>query len=140
MPLFRWMKWSPETRGKSPDETQRLNSPGDVPSRTLITELLWHVEERERLARQLEREHRPTHSASGLRWFQKYPRLQTLIPSSELHQLEFLCAQIPPMHTAVVLSRCSASLPLRIQYCQPFLSATASTLSLTTNKQKLEKT
>ncbi|XP_017270454.1 protein RD3-like [Kryptolebias marmoratus] len=105
MPLFSWMKWSHETREQSPDETQCLSSSGVVPSHMLITELLWHVEERERLASQLEREHRLAHSALGLRWFQKYPRLRTLIPSSELHQLEFLCAQIPPMHTAVVLSR-----------------------------------
>lgn len=71
----------------------------------LITELLWHVEERERLARELEREHRMAHSALGLHWFQKYPRLRTLIPSSELQQLEFLCAQIPSIQAATVLSR-----------------------------------
>ncbi|KAM4542412.1 protein RD3-like [Odontesthes bonariensis] len=105
MPLFSWMKWSHETREQTQDETPSLNSSGVVPSRMLITELLWHVEERERLARELEREHRLAHSALGLRWFQKYPRLRTLIPSSELHQLEFLCAQIQPIHAAAVLSR-----------------------------------
>uniref|UniRef100_A0A672ZLV5 Protein RD3-like n=1 Tax=Sphaeramia orbicularis TaxID=375764 RepID=A0A672ZLV5_9TELE len=105
MPLFSWMKWPHETRGQSEDETQPLKSQGILPSRMLITELLWHVEERERLAREMEREHRLAHAALGLRWFQKYPRLRTLIPTSELHQLEFLCAQIPPVHTATVLSR-----------------------------------
>ncbi|CAG5866435.1 unnamed protein product [Menidia menidia] len=103
MPLFSWMRWSHETREQTHDEV--LNSSGVVPSRVLITELLWHVEERERLARELEREHRLAHSALGLRWFQKYPRLRTLIPSSELHQLEFLCAQVPPIHAATVLTR-----------------------------------
>ncbi|XP_054597591.1 protein RD3-like isoform X2 [Nothobranchius furzeri] len=105
MPLFSWMKWSHETRQQTTGEAQSLDSSGGVPSCMLITELLWHIEERERLARQLEREHRLAHSALGLRWFQKYPRLRTLIPSSELHQLEFLCAQIPPIYTATVLSR-----------------------------------
>uniref|UniRef100_A0A3B5A8B3 Retinal degeneration 3 like n=1 Tax=Stegastes partitus TaxID=144197 RepID=A0A3B5A8B3_9TELE len=105
MPLFSWMKWSHETREQAQDTTPSLKSSGVVPSRMLITELLWHVEERERLARELEREHRLAHSALGLHWFQKYPRLRTLIPSSELHQLEFLCAQIPPIHAATVLSR-----------------------------------
>ncbi|XP_047466285.1 protein RD3-like [Mugil cephalus] len=105
MPLFSWMKWPHETRAQAKDETPCLKSSGLVPSRMLITELLWHVEERERLARELEREHQLAHSALGLHWFQKYPRLRTLIPSSELRQLEFLCAQIPPIHAAAVLSR-----------------------------------
>uniref|UniRef100_A0A3Q0T2V6 Protein RD3-like n=1 Tax=Amphilophus citrinellus TaxID=61819 RepID=A0A3Q0T2V6_AMPCI len=105
MPLFSWMKWSHETKVQAQDETPSLKISGGLPSRTLITELLWHVEERERLARELEREHRLAHSALGLHWFQKYPRLRTLIPSSELQQLEFLCAQIPPIQAATVLSR-----------------------------------
>ncbi|XP_069008335.1 protein RD3-like [Embiotoca jacksoni] len=105
MPLFGWMKWSHETRMPAQDETPPPTSSGVVPSRMLIAELLWHVEERERLARELEREHRLTHSTLGLHRFQKYPRLWTLIPSSELHQLEYLCAQIPAVHAATVLSR-----------------------------------
>lgn len=104
MPLFSWMKWPHETRVQA--EAPPLTSSGVVPSRTLIRELLWHVEEHEQLARELEREHRLAHSTQGLHWFQKYPRLQTLIPTSELRQLEFLCAQIPPIHAATVLSRC----------------------------------
>ncbi|CAI5696556.1 unnamed protein product [Oreochromis niloticus] len=105
MPLFSWMKWSHETRVQAQDETPSLKISGGLPSRMLITELLWHVEERERLARELEREHRMAHSALGLHWFQKYPRLRTLIPSSELQQLEYLCAQIPSIQAATVLSR-----------------------------------
>ncbi|XP_005724043.1 protein RD3-like [Pundamilia nyererei] len=105
MPLFSWMKWSHETRVQAQDETPSLKISGGLPSRMLITELLWHVEERERLARELEREHRMAHSTLGLHWFQKYPRLRTLIPSSELQQLEFLCAQIPSIQAATVLSR-----------------------------------
>ncbi|XP_030299265.1 protein RD3-like isoform X1 [Sparus aurata] len=105
MPLFSWMKWSQDSRVQAQDEGTPLKTSGVVPSRMLIRELLWHVEERERLARELEREHRLAHSALGLHWFQKYPRLRTLIPTSELHQLEFLCAQIPPIHAATILSR-----------------------------------
>ncbi|XP_045917643.1 protein RD3-like [Micropterus dolomieu] len=105
MPLFSWMKWSHETSVQAPDEVTHLKTSEVVPSRMLIRELLWHMEERERLARELEQEHRLAHSTLGLRWFQKYPRLRTLIPTSELHKLEFLCAQIPPIHAATVLSR-----------------------------------
>ncbi|XP_056151954.1 protein RD3-like [Lampris incognitus] len=105
MPLFSWMKWSHEAGEWAQEDGVSLNTPGVVPSRMLIRELLWHVEERERLARELEREHRLAHSTLGLHWFQKYPRLRTLIPTSELQQLECLCAQIPPIHTATVLSR-----------------------------------
>uniref|UniRef100_A0A665WIV6 Protein RD3-like n=1 Tax=Echeneis naucrates TaxID=173247 RepID=A0A665WIV6_ECHNA len=110
MPLFRWMKWSHETKGPSQNEKPALRTSGAVPNRMLIRELLWHVEEHEQLARELEREHRLAHSSLGLSWFQKYPRLHTLIPASELHQLEFLCAQIPPIHAATVLSRFRAVL------------------------------
>ncbi|TKS86577.1 protein RD3-like [Larimichthys crocea] len=105
MPLFSWMKWSHETRVQDQDDASPQKTSGVVPSRMLIRELLWHMEEREQLTRELEREHRMVHSALGLRWYQKYPRLRTLIPTSELHQLEFLCAQIPPIHAATVLSR-----------------------------------
>ncbi|CAJ1073595.1 protein RD3-like [Xyrichtys novacula] len=105
MPLFSWMKWTTETKAQAETEEAPFKTPEVVPSRMLIRELLWHVEERERLARELERENRLTHSALGTHWFQKYPRLRTLIPTSELHQLEFLCAQIPFVHAATVLSR-----------------------------------
>ncbi|KAM4723417.1 protein RD3-like [Anableps anableps] len=101
MPLFSWMKWSHQTKA----QTQSLSRAEVVPGHMLLTELLWHVEEQERLARQLERENRLSHGALGLRWFQKYPKLRTLISSSELHQLEFLCSQVPPICTATVVSR-----------------------------------
>ncbi|XP_028421201.1 protein RD3-like [Perca flavescens] len=94
MPLFSWMKWTHETRVQAQDEAP-LKTSGVLPSCMLIRELLWHVEERERLARE----------TMGLHWFQKYPSLRTLIPTSELHQLEFLCAQIPPSDAATILSR-----------------------------------
>lgn len=103
MPLFSWMKWSRAEREKAQDEGA---STGVSPSCTLIRELLWHVEERERLAREVEREHRLAHNTVGYpHWLQSYPRLRTLIPASERHQLERLCAQIQPIHTATVLSR-----------------------------------
>uniref|UniRef100_A0A3Q3KPR6 Retinal degeneration 3 like n=1 Tax=Mastacembelus armatus TaxID=205130 RepID=A0A3Q3KPR6_9TELE len=104
MPLFSWMKWSHETKVQAQSEAQSLQTSEVVPSRMLIRELLWHMEERERLVRELEWEHRQANSALGLHWFQ-YPRLRTLIPTSELHQLEILCAQIPHIHTAAILSR-----------------------------------
>ncbi|XP_015229702.1 protein RD3-like [Cyprinodon tularosa] len=102
MPLFSWMKWLHQTKAQTEES---LNRTEVVPSHMLLAELLWHIEERERLARQLERENRLAHSALGLRWFQKHPRLQTLLSSSELHQLEFLCSQVPQIHTATVISR-----------------------------------
>lgn len=105
MPLFGWMKWSHDTRMEAQDKAQSLKTSSVVPSCMLVRELLWHVEERERMARELEWEHRLAHSTLGFHWCQ-YPRLQTLIPTSELNQLEFLCSQIPPMHAASVLSRC----------------------------------
>lgn len=138
MPLFSWMKLSHDTRVQAQDEATSRKTSGVVPSRMLIRELLWHVEERERLARELEREHRLAHSALGFHWFQKYPRLRTLIPTSELHQLEFLCGQIPPIHAATVLSRCLAvAMPcsvLTLVCCQQWLAASASTQSLTAGK------
>lgn len=138
MPLFGWMKWSQEAGVQAQDEAAPLNTLGAVPSRMLIRELLWHVEERERLARELEREHRLAHSALGFHWFQKYPRLRTLIPTSELHQLECLCAQIPPVHTATVLSRCLVAAVmcsvLTLTCCQQWLAATAPTQRLTVGK------
>uniref|UniRef100_A0A3B5M8T4 Protein RD3-like n=1 Tax=Xiphophorus couchianus TaxID=32473 RepID=A0A3B5M8T4_9TELE len=101
MPLFGWMKWPNQTRAQTRSPSRAEPAPGHM----LLTELLWHVEERERLAKQLERENRLAHSALGLRWFQKYPKLRTLVSSSELHQLEFLCSQVPPVDTAAVVSR-----------------------------------
>lgn len=105
MSLFSWMRWSNDTRAQPKDEATPLKTTGVAASRMLIRELLWHVEEHERLARDLEREQHLVHSALGLHWFQKYPKLRTLISTSELQQLEFLCAQIPPIHAAAVLSR-----------------------------------
>ncbi|XP_035250825.1 protein RD3-like [Anguilla rostrata] len=96
MPLFGWMK-RPRGEGVSAE-------PGG-PSRTLMRELLWHVEERERLAREVELQHRLSHGTLGYRWTRSYPSLRALIPPSERQQLEHLCAQIEPVHTAAVLCR-----------------------------------
>lgn len=105
MSLFSWMKWSNESRVQPRDEAKPPKTSGVVAGRMLIRELLWHVEEYERMAR--EREHRLARRSLSLYWFPTYPRLHTLITTSELHQLEFLCAQIPPIHVATVLSRYS---------------------------------
>uniref|UniRef100_A0A3Q3X842 Uncharacterized protein n=1 Tax=Mola mola TaxID=94237 RepID=A0A3Q3X842_MOLML len=105
MSLFSWMKWSNETTVQPQDEVTSRKTSGVIASRILIRELLWHVEEHERLARDLEREQGSDHSAPGRHWLQRYPNLHTLISTSELRQLEFLCAQVPPIHAATVLSR-----------------------------------
>ncbi|XP_020569272.1 protein RD3-like [Oryzias latipes] len=104
MPLFSWMKWMLETKAQAPDETS-LNRSSFASSRWLIAQVLWHVEDRERWEEGQEGGHRQSHNASGLQWLQRYPRPQGLISSSELQQLEFLCAQIPPKHAATILSR-----------------------------------
>lgn len=96
--MFSWIKWPNESRRQSRHSTTPLNTSGAAASRMLIRELLFHVEEHERL-----RERRQ--GAPGLSWFQKYPKLQTIVTMSELQQLEFLCSQIPPTHAATVLSR-----------------------------------
>ncbi|KAJ8341288.1 hypothetical protein SKAU_G00335790 [Synaphobranchus kaupii] len=101
MPLFGWMK---RPRGDGEREQGVAREPGG-PSRTLMRELLWHVEERERLAREVEREHHLSHGTLGYGWMRSYPSLRSLIPPSERQQLEYLCAQIPPVHTAAVLCR-----------------------------------
>ncbi|KAM6912610.1 protein RD3-like isoform 2-T2 [Xenentodon cancila] len=88
MPLFSWMKWSQETKVQTRAETQYLNNSGVVPSRMLITELLWHMEERERLARELERGHRLAHNALGLHWFQKYPRFRQVLATNNIRPWE----------------------------------------------------
>uniref|UniRef100_A0A4W5RSX4 Protein RD3-like n=1 Tax=Hucho hucho TaxID=62062 RepID=A0A4W5RSX4_9TELE len=103
MSLFSWMKWSRAEREQAQDEGA---STGGSPNCTLIRELLWHVEERECMAREVEQEHKLAHNSVGYpHWLQSYPRLRTLIPASEHRQLEHLCAKIQPMHTATVLSR-----------------------------------
>ncbi|MBN3301199.1 RD3L protein, partial [Amia calva] len=70
-----------------------------------MRELLWHVEERGRLERELEREHRLAHGTPEYHWLHRYPSLRSLVPPSERRQLEHLCAQIQPTQTATVLSR-----------------------------------
>ncbi|KPP73980.1 hypothetical protein Z043_106898 [Scleropages formosus] len=107
MPLFGWMKWprgEPE-RVEAEHEEGSTKPPGPGPGCTLMRELLWHVEERERLARQVELRNRLAHSTLGYHWLQSYASLRSLIPPSERRQLEHLCAQIQPAQTATVLSR-----------------------------------
>ncbi|KAJ3612892.1 hypothetical protein NHX12_019149 [Muraenolepis orangiensis] len=105
MPLFGWMKWSHEAEEQMKDEVPRPETPGPVAGHVLLSQLLWHAEERERLTRQLEQEHRLACSSLGTRLFPKYPMLRTPIPVSDLLRLECLCAQVPPVHAAAVLSR-----------------------------------
>lgn len=93
--MFNWIKWPNESRAQSRHSTTLLKCPGAAPSRMLIRELLFHAE-RLRGWKQ---------GTSGLSWFHKYPKLQTIITTSELQQLEIMCAQIPPSHAATVLFR-----------------------------------
>lgn len=96
--MFSWIKWPNESRAHSRHSTSLLKCPGTATSRMLIPELLFHAKEQERLKEWKQGD--PGHS-----WFHKYPKLQTIITTSELQQLEILCAQIPPSHAATVLSR-----------------------------------
>ncbi|XP_077411548.1 protein RD3-like isoform X2 [Vanacampus margaritifer] len=135
MPLFRWPKWSHDPSTKT--ETSSQTRPGDRASHELIRELLWHVLERECTTRMLELGHRlAAHSAVDHPCFQRCPRWKTLIPTSELNQLEVLCASIPPVHAAAVLSRCfvetmpSSEIPT-LACCQQQIAASPSKCSLT---------
>uniref|UniRef100_A0A3P8Y025 Uncharacterized protein n=1 Tax=Esox lucius TaxID=8010 RepID=A0A3P8Y025_ESOLU len=106
MPLFSWMKWLRAEGEQAQADGVPTTPTGVSPGYTLIRELMWHVEERERLAREVEQEHRLAHNTAGYpSRLQSYPSLRALIPASERRQLERLCAQIQPMHTAMVLSR-----------------------------------
>lgn len=96
--MFSWIKWLNESRAQSRHSTTQLKTSEAAASHMLIQEFLSDVERHERLRER-------TRSALGLPWFQKYPKLQTIITTSELQQLECLCAQIPPAHTDAVLSR-----------------------------------
>lgn len=99
------MRRSNGTGTQPKDEATPLKTTGATASHTLIGELLWHLEEHGHMASEPERERRPVQSGRGLYWFEKYPKLRNLISTSELQQLELLCAQIPPVHAAAVLSR-----------------------------------
>ncbi|XP_058843949.1 protein RD3-like [Acipenser ruthenus] len=95
MPLFGWMKWS------KPEVDSPVQKHSEVPTKTLMRELLWHMEERERLVREMEKEQ----TGMDYNWLQSYQSLKSLLPPSERRQLEHLCSQIQPSHTATVLSR-----------------------------------
>uniref|UniRef100_A0A3B3TCW5 RD3 like n=2 Tax=Paramormyrops kingsleyae TaxID=1676925 RepID=A0A3B3TCW5_9TELE len=98
MPLFGWMKW---TWGKA-ESTEA----GAESSCVLMRELLRYMEERQRLACDMERQHQQTQGMMGYRRVQSYPIPRPPIPPSERRALECLCAQIRPANTAAVLSRC----------------------------------
>ncbi|XP_037096541.1 protein RD3-like [Syngnathus acus] len=99
MPLFSWPKWSRNTTTQA--ETSSPRRPVDRSSRDLLRELVWHIQGRECTARMLD----PEHSDVDQPCFQRCPRWRTLIPKSEIEQLELLIAGIPPIHAAAVLSR-----------------------------------
>nr|XP_057945963.1 protein RD3-like [Doryrhamphus excisus] len=103
MPLFSWPKVFHEKSSQS--EAQSCRTDQDRPSHVLLQELLWHLQERERTARMLEQEHRLADVAADHHCFHRCPRLRSVIPTSELRQLELLCASIPAVHAAAVLSR-----------------------------------
>lgn len=105
MSLFSWRRRSNGTGAQPKDKATPLKTTGAAASHTLIGELLWHLEEHGHMAREPGQEQRPVQGSKGLYWFEKYPKLQNLISTSELQQLELLCSQIPPVHAATVLSR-----------------------------------
>ncbi|XP_056282660.1 protein RD3-like isoform X2 [Pseudoliparis swirei] len=96
MPLFSWMKWSHETKAQARDEAAPPKTSVVVPGRVSIGELLWHVEERERSVRELDREHRLTRGALGLHWFQKYPRFREVLATNNVKpwELAFVFKQV----------------------------------------------
>ncbi|XP_057715251.1 protein RD3-like isoform X2 [Corythoichthys intestinalis] len=89
---FSWPKWSHDTSAQT--EASSRKRPEDQQSYELIQELLWHLQERKAGSLELERR-----LPRGYTWF------HTLIPASELDQLEVLCAGIPPVCAAALLSR-----------------------------------
>lgn len=142
MPLFSWPKWTRDTSTQA--ENSSLRCPGDRPQHELIRELLWHVQERECTARMLDLEHRLVHSIVDHPCFQRYPRWRTLIPTTELDQLELLCAGIPPVHAAAVLSRCfvdtiPSSQILTLACRQQHIAAWPSKWNLTAGKRAQAK-
>lgn len=138
MSLFSWIKRSNDPTVQPQDEMTSRKTSGVIVSRILIRELLRHMEEQKRLANNLEGEHGSDHSAPGHHWLQGYPNLHTLITTSELRQLEYLCARVPPIHAANVLSRyLVAAIPcsrLTLGCCQQWLDSTASIPFLTAGK------
>ncbi|XP_051776087.1 protein RD3-like [Erpetoichthys calabaricus] len=99
MPLFGWMKWP---RSETDQPEQKLS---EVPTKTLMREILWQVEERERMVREMERDQRIPYSGTDYCWSHSYESLKGLIPTSEQRQLEHLCSQIQPKYIATVLTR-----------------------------------
>ncbi|XP_006160132.1 protein RD3-like [Tupaia chinensis] len=100
MPLFGWMKWLKTDSYKSP------HYPGsDVATKTLLRELKWHLQERERLAEEIENEQKVKKTGADYTWLRNYQNPHTTIPATEQRQLEVLCSQVQPCHTGTILSR-----------------------------------
>ncbi|XP_045678987.1 protein RD3-like [Phyllostomus hastatus] len=100
MPLFGWTK-----RPKhDPCGPSRRPSAGGA-ARTLLRELQWHLEERERALQETEGGPQETRAGVDWRWLRNYRVPHTGIPAADQGQLEALCSQVQPRQTGAILSR-----------------------------------
>ncbi|KAM8782519.1 protein RD3-like [Rhynchonycteris naso] len=100
MPLFGWMKWPKRNAHKA------THCPGsDAVTKTLLRELQWHLNERERLSQEIENEQKVKKTGVDYNWLRNDQNAHTSIPATEQRQLEALCSQVQPSQTGAVLSR-----------------------------------
>lgn len=99
MPFLAWINSSHREGVQSPNCAASM-----APSRVLLQELLWQLEQRECPALE-EEHHRCAHNALRFRRPLTRDSMLALIPASEYRLLERLCARIPLSHTAAVLFR-----------------------------------
>ncbi|KAM5337263.1 protein RD3-like [Glossophaga mutica] len=100
MPLFGWRK----RPRRSPRRPTRCPSPEGAAG-TLLRELQWHLEERERSLQEMG--NGPEEGSAGVdrRWLRNYRIPHASIPAAGQRQLEALCSQVQPRQTGAVLSR-----------------------------------
>ncbi|XP_036162326.1 protein RD3-like [Myotis myotis] len=100
MPLFGWMRWPKH------NPCQAARRPGSkAVARTLLRELQWHLQERERFIQEVGHEHPGARAGVEYTWLRTYQNPHTTIPATEQRQLEALCAQVQPCQAGAILSR-----------------------------------
>lgn len=100
MPLFGWMRWP---RHKP---CQAARGPGsEAVARTLLRELQWHLQERERFIQEVDHEHHGARAGVEHAWLRTYQNPHTTIPAPQQRQLEALCSQVQPCQAGAILSR-----------------------------------
>lgn len=98
MPLFGWMKWprhSPWRAARGPEAV----------ARTLLRELQWHLQERERFAQEVGHGHHGAGAGVDDPWLRTHLNPHTAIPATEQRRLEALCSRVQPCQAGAVLSR-----------------------------------